>query len=192
MDLSWLADHIPEQPANVSERLLSAINVSEQMVKTVRRIATELRPDILDRLGLSAALEWLLLDFNQRSGVQTHVEITSEEDMQIFDGDQATALFRVVQEALTNVARYAEPENIYLHSDIVDDELVLELSDDGRGFDVEGQMHQNSLGLFGMRERLRQCDGKLQIKSEPGEGTTVVMTMPVVQSAERDDEPDAP
>ncbi|MBW2557900.1 MAG: PAS domain S-box protein [Deltaproteobacteria bacterium] len=152
------------------------IKFTDATIYTVRRIAMELRPGVLDDLGLVAALEWLLGDFQKRTGIRCEW-ISSVEYIEL-DADLSTALFRIVQEALTNVARHsgATEVRVRLHADA--DSSTLEVEDNGRGMEKEKAMSSKSLGLLGMRERALIFGGRILVTGAPRTGTTVTVEIP--------------
>jgi signal transduction histidine kinase len=183
-DLAWLAG----QPGLNDETLSQKVNdISTQvniLINTVRKIATELRPGMLDDLGLAASIEWQAHDFEKRSGIQCNL-ILSEMDADL-DREIALAIFRIFQEALTNILHYAEAKTVKIELKIVDDIIRLEVSDDGRGIKEEEIAGQRSLGLLGMRERTEQLGGKLEIRGEPGLGTTIRVAIPIMKKEGND------
>jgi signal transduction histidine kinase len=153
----------------------------EQMIHAVRRIATELRPSVLDQLGLLDTLEWQMQDFQKRTGVACTCEIESEDcDL---DPQRSTEVFRMVQEALTNVARHAHAHRVDLYASTVADRLIVEIRDDGVGMRPADANGHGSLGLVGMRERAARCGGSVRVESSPGHGTTVRIQVPLGDSA---------
>lgn len=152
------------------------MHLIDETVRTVRRIATELRPGILDDLGLIAALQWQSQEFSKRTGIQCN--FSTELVDQKYNQDLATGIFRIFQESLTNVARHASAAKVLSSLSLEESSLVLVIKDDGIGFkDTERQQLPN-LGLIGMRERATSLKGHLTISSEPGIGTTVKLTTP--------------
>lgn len=156
-----------------------AVAISERIdatVQTVRRISSELRPGVLDRLGLSQGLEWLLDEFERRSGVSTHFTVAGSVDN--VDSDVSTAFFRITQESLTNVSRHAGATEVQAKLEAEGDEVVLTVADDGEGFDLSAAEKKVSLGLLGMRERAARLGGSLEVQSRRGEGTKLRVRMP--------------
>jgi signal transduction histidine kinase/DNA-binding response OmpR family regulator len=149
----------------------------DSVVSSVRRIATELRPALLDDFGLPAAIEWQLQEFEQRSGIRGNLQL-AVSDLPLAP-DAATALFRVFQEALTNVARHAQASQVYVSLQEEDGCAVLDIRDDGRGFQLSELLQGRSLGLIGMRERVQLLAGHLDIIGEPGHGTRVLVRVPI-------------
>ncbi|HWC73953.1 MAG TPA: PAS domain-containing protein [Gemmatimonadales bacterium] len=157
-------------------RLRETAQMVDDLVKTVRRIATELRPPILDQLGLPAAVEWLAQDFTRRTHI-TCAPMLHSIEAAITD-DQATALFRIVQEALTNVSRHADASRVDIELGIEGDCVVLQVNDDGRGITEKAASGPGSLGILGMRERAAALGGVLEVVPRAGGGTRVAAWFP--------------
>jgi PAS domain S-box-containing protein len=151
----------------------------DETVHTVRAIATQLRPGLLDDLGLAAAIEWQAKDFQKRSGISCALTV-SDEDPRV-SRDQATALFRIFQEILTNVVRHAQATKVWAHLGEEHGAIVLEVEDDGVGISPAQLTERRSLGLLGMRERAAAFGGAVEIAGAPGKGTTVMVRMPVLE-----------
>lgn len=154
-------------------------------IQEVRRIATQLRPGVLDQLGLPAAIEWLADDLRTRSGVEVQVELPNRDPR--LSPEAQTQLFRCAQEALTNVVRHASARRVEVAVRSDPDGVRLVVQDDGRGFDPEG-VSGRSLGLVGMRERARLVGGGLRLESVPGRGTRVTVTLPPEEVAPGEEE----
>lgn len=157
---------------------LKAITMQiESTIDTVRRISSELRPGVLDDLGLVAAIEWQGQQFQKRTGLQVHWETVLETaDV---SRDRATAVFRIFQEVLTNVLRHSRAHNIYVKLEQLDNHLELEVVDDGRGITEDEQRNTQSLGILGMKERALLVGGEVRINGASGKGTTVIVTVPL-------------
>jgi len=149
----------------------------DEMVHVVRKISTELRPGILDDLGLPAAIEWQAKDFQKRSAVSCVLNVI-EEDLNL-SREQATAVFRIFQEILTNVARHSKAEKVWVHLDLQDGMVVLEVEDNGVGIAPMTLGEGKALGLLGMHERAAMFGGHVEIAGIPGKGTTVIVRMPL-------------
>lgn len=146
-------------------------------INTVRRISSELRPTILDDLGLVAALEWQAKQFETRTGIHCQLDVSTEEvDL---NREQITAVFRIFQEALTNILRHAQATKIQIRINRENNEFRLEVIDDGRGISEEQKTGVQSLGLIGMRERAHLVGGKIEIIGVPGQGTTLSLRVPI-------------
>jgi signal transduction histidine kinase len=177
MDVTWVARLLTQTRSEVRDRLTRTIQLITDGAQSVRRICSGLRPGVLDDLGLAAAIEWEANEFSSRTGICCNVSVPSED--LALNTDSVTAIFRVFQEALTNVARHAEAHKVIAFLGKQDDSLVLV----GNGF-CESET-TDSLGLLGMRERAQACGGDVQISSCPGNGTTVTMRTPLRTSARR-------
>jgi signal transduction histidine kinase len=143
----------------------------------VRRIATDLRAGMLDDLGLAASIEWQARDFEKRTGIVCTVSV-SAEDLPPARA-QSMALFRIFQEALTNVARHASAQHIEVKLAAALGALTLQVHDDGRGIQAQEITGLHSLGLLGMRERAKRLGGAFDIQGVPGDGTILTVSIPV-------------
>ena len=177
MDISWISKKILGQDGNIKDKIGGILKLLDDAVKTIRRISTELRPSILDDLGLIAAIEWHSQEFETRSGIHTEFESLVEEVS--VPKNIATSLFRIYQESLTNVARHAEASKISSKLQVSNNQLILKIKDNGKGFDVNKIKSKKTLGILGMKERTMMMGGKYEIISEPGNGTTILVTVPV-------------
>jgi PAS domain S-box-containing protein len=168
-------------------RTHSVLKLVDQTIQTVRRIATELRPGILDDLGLVAALEWAAEEFEARTGTKCRLDLPVD-DIEI-DQDRATAMFRIFQETLTNVARHASASQVDVRLAREDGDLSLEVRDNGRGIPEEKLSNSASLGILGMRERAVLLGGELTISGAPGKGTTLRVRIPEAHRTDRGVQP---
>ncbi|MGE5467535.1 MAG: PAS domain S-box protein [Ignavibacteria bacterium] len=175
IDLSWLQGKCPKSEPAVINRLEGAYGLVERTVNAVRRISADLRPPMLDDLGLAAAIEHHVRGFAERTGIACELNMDREE----FDlaNDAATTLFRVVQEALTNAARHSGAKHVTIDIEEAEDGVHLVVADDGRGFDASAA--PPGFGLLGMRERVKMQGGRLAIESAPGAGTRVEAWLPI-------------
>ena len=178
MDLSWLAKRVTEAgdalPQPQSERRTSSMmEMLDNGVRSARQIASELRPGVLDDIGLAAALEWQAKQFESRTGIRCDVTGTSE-DVRL-DREQSTALYRICEELLTNVACHANSSAVHVALTQKDAEVVLTVRDDGKGITSAEACSSNSLGLLGVRERARLASAEFAISGAPGEGTTAIV-----------------
>ena len=180
-----LANQItPEVAQALREKAQTIGRAVDETVQTVRAIATQLRPGLLDDLGLAAAIEWQAADFQKRSGILCAATLP-EEDAPV-SRDQATALFRIFQEILTNVARHAQASKVWVHLGEEHHAIVLEVEDDGVGISPALLKERRSLGLLGMRERAAAFGGAVEINGVPGQGTTVIVRLPVLKNENPD------
>ncbi len=175
MDLAWLAGRLPRRNGQMLKRIRSTRQLADSIIQSIRRISTELRPAVLD-LGLAAAVEWQVQEFQARSGIQCKVRLLTRE---VVASNASTALFRIFQETLTNVARHAKATRAEVVLQKQRDRVVLMIRDNGRGFDQADPSLSKSLGLLGMRERAAILGGQVIIASAPGKGTTVTAWIPL-------------
>jgi signal transduction histidine kinase len=182
MDLSLirkrlLSDGFAEPAAKIQEIELTATRI----IRTVRKIATDLRPGILDELGVVAAIKWMVKNFQNRTGIRCKVAVQGVD--KISDTARATAIFRIAQEALTNVMRHATASQADVSLERKDDTLVLEVRDNGIGIKEGRIFDSKSLGLVGIRERVLLLGGEALISGKTGEGTVVRVTLPMEERA---------
>jgi two-component system sensor histidine kinase UhpB len=167
--------------AETAPLLEDGIALIDQIISQVRNLSLDLRPSMLDDLGLVPALEWYVDMQARRLGVSAHLE-TALGDTRL-PAPLETACFRLVQEALTNVGRHAQAKQVWVVLRLDRNELVLEVRDDGAGFDVSAAWqratHGTSLGLYGMRERVELLGGTIEIQSAPGQGTIIQARLPL-------------
>jgi signal transduction histidine kinase len=177
MDVSSLVRELLGDQKHQSTRASSILKLVDETIQSVRRIATELRPGILDDLGLVATVEWAGEEFEARTGTKCRLDLP-EDDIPI-DQERATAIFRIFQETLTNIARHADATEVKARLDRKDAGLTLEVHDNGKGIPEEKLRSGTSLGILGMRERAMLLGGDLTITGAPGHGTTVRVRIPV-------------
>ncbi|HXK61173.1 MAG TPA: PAS domain-containing protein [Acidobacteriota bacterium] len=176
MELARIVHDCAEMP-HLALRLGSVVEMIGNCLDTVRRISQELRPAILDHLGLPAAVEWHAGEFEKRTGIKCSFE--SDLDQPNFDSETSTALFRIVQEALTNVARHSRATQVAVSLRRSEAGVTVEIRDNGRGIEENALRNSQSLGILGMRERASRLGGSLLIQSRPDlDGTSVRVTLP--------------
>jgi PAS domain S-box-containing protein len=176
MDTIWLRDNAGDAPDKLQPKLADMLSMLDRAVASTRRIAADLRPLMLDDLGLVPAIEWLVSNFNQRSGVATTLK--ADEDLELRE-PYATAVFRIVQESLVNVGKHAAATEVNVSIEQVGDAVELVVQDNGKGFVTSAPRKPQSLGLMGLRERAQLLRGSVSIDSEPGEGTRVSVRIPM-------------
>jgi len=176
LDLSSLIRPLPADQTPQAEKAQSILTLAEQLIQSVRRISLELRPALLDHLGLVAALEWAAGEFEARTGIECRLDLP--EDSLAIDPERATAMFRIFQETLTNVARHANATEVDVRLAREDGDLTLEVRDNGIGVSEEELSARGSLGILGMRERALLLGGEFGINGSPGRGTTVRVRIP--------------
>jgi PAS domain S-box-containing protein len=183
MDLAWLRDRLPEKELVEKANEMSAL--LDQTVASTRRISADLRPLMLDDLGLADAAAWLVDDFAKRSGIRCEIQLAPEGGFAGIDGKVATAVYRALQESLTNIARHAGAKNAWVALSMEDGRLHFEVEDDGRGISPEDLAKTRSLGLKGMRERVAYFGGSLEVSRAPRGGTRLRADVPTQGAAER-------
>lgn len=176
MDISWLARKKDIDAAQRDKKMKEILTFIDGTVNTVRKLSAELRPSILDDLGLVEALEWWSNEFEKRAGITCQFQ-RPEYPVEV-PPKLAVGLFRIYQESLTNVARHANASKVISRLEAEDHQLILKITDDGKGFDTSTIGQKKTLGLLGMRERTLIMGGKYDIKSAPGKGTTVTIAAP--------------
>ncbi len=175
LDLSWLKGKLPDSLPRLREKLAAMERVVDRAGDSLGRAITQLRPPLLDDLGLAAALEWQVREFQQRTGIACRLTVDPEQ-IQVAEESALTA-FRIFQEALTNVARHSGADRVEAHLSERDGRLTLCVEDNGRGFRMK-EIEAAPLGLTGIRERARLLGGRARVESAPGAGTRVVVTIP--------------
>jgi len=181
IDLAWLKPRVADRPV-LADRVQSIIVRIDGAMDTVRRIATDLRPSVLDDLGLVAAVEWQAQEFERRTGIATQLEVQAGQ-LEL-DDRCATTTFRILQETLTNVARHAHATLVKIALQVSAEELMLEVRDNGRGIDKSDLLSSTSLGLIGSRERAIACGGKLVIRGIRNHGTIALLRIPIRSGGE--------
>jgi len=176
MDVLWLRDRLPDTDEPGRGRAAEALALVDTTVEAVRRVAAELRPAILDDIGLAAAIPWQAREFARRSG--TAVTVTGAESIPAIEAGKATAVFRIVQESLTNVARHSAATAVAIDIRADPDWLRLDIRDNGKGFEA-APPDRRPLGILGMQERARAWDGSVAVTPHPDGGTRVRVLMPV-------------
>jgi two-component system sensor histidine kinase UhpB len=186
MDVSWLSHRIPsnkEEEKAFLDKAKAMSDLIDDTIKAVQKISAELRPGLLDDLGLLPAIEWLSQDFQSRTSIHCRTQFDCNEvDL---DPDCATAIFRVSQEALTNIARHSKATRATIKISERNGRLQLTIRDNGRGIKKEDALSPTSLGLLGMRERLRPFGGELLINGVAKRGTTLTADIPMKRKGQR-------
>jgi PAS domain S-box-containing protein len=176
IDLAWLAARAGSEDSAVASKIQGMNSLVAETIRLVRAIAAELRPGVLDDAGLVAAIDWQAEEFEARTAISCRFLSMVPEDS--LDADLSTALFRILQEALTNVARHANATAVEIELRRDDDHAVLVIADNGRGITPRELEDVRSLGLLGMRERALLLGGGVTIVGRRGEGTTVTVNLP--------------
>jgi PAS domain S-box-containing protein len=177
MDLSWLSRRLADNQISLLEKTDAMSHLISKTIQTVKKISTELRPGLLDDLGLSAAIEWQAEEFQKRTGIKCKISMEPKDIT--FDRDRNTAIFRIFQETLTNITRHAGATEVSVSLKQRVGRIELTVRDNGRGITEEELTNPKSFGLIGIRERVKIFGGNNIIKGVPGQGTTVTVRMPV-------------
>lgn len=180
MDTIWLREHATPSDAAVQEKIAQMLAMLDAAVASTRRIAADLRPLVLDDLGLLPAIEWVVQNFTQRTGVPCRLEV--DESLEL-DEPYATGIFRIVQESLQNVAKHAGATEVRVELQPRHDHLLLRVQDNGVGFRPADPRKPQSLGLVGLRERAHLMQGQLRVDSSPGAGTRIEARIPLRKAA---------
>lgn len=178
MDVSWLEKRLTDQPG-LRCKCHGMRGLIDNAVDNVGRIITDLRPSILDHQGLWATLEWQVQDFIESSELKCQWSIDIDPDLPAPQDALATAIFRIFQEMLSNVARHAQATEVLIRVRATPGDLTLLVKDNGRGAPSSAFERPDAYGVMGMRERAGHHGGWLQISSEPGQGTRVILSMPI-------------
>jgi PAS domain S-box-containing protein len=182
LDLSLIRKRLVSKGlSEKSAKLYEIERTINRIIRMVRRISTELRPGILDELGVIAAIEWMAKDFQRRTGIGCTVTIRAVDT--ISDPIRATAIFRIVQEGLTNVMRHAAASKVNVILERRGDTLIVEVRDNGSGIPEGRKFGSKSLGLVGIRERVLMLGGETVILGKPGEGTLLRVSLPLGNGA---------
>ena len=187
MDISWLKSRLPPGLKPLHVKAGQMTKLADTTIESVRRISTELRPGLLDDLGLAAAIEWQAEDFQNRSGIACEA-VLGADDLEM-DRDLATALFRIFQETLTNTARHSGATRVGVRLERLGERIILTVTDNGRGITQKQIDDGRSFGIIGMRERAHLWGGELSIAGSREEGTTVRVSIPLTRPAPEGDRP---
>lgn len=177
LDVSWLKGKIPEQEKAAVKKAEKTIVLVHNAIKSVQRIISELRPGLLNDLGLIAAMEWQLKKFEARTGINADMTIDPEEPE--LNDALSTTIFRIFQETLTNITRHSQATHIEVRLNKKDGRIELIVKDNGIGITEDQIAHRNSFGLMGMVERAHTVGGKIKISGNPEKGTMVAVSVPV-------------
>jgi PAS domain S-box-containing protein len=174
IDIVWMKQNLSAPTSELADKLTEMQLLVDGRGAATRRISSDLRPLILDDLGLAAAAEWLVQNFKQRTGV--HCELAIAPGLEVGE-PRATGVFRVLQESLTNIARHAQATQVEVNLELEDGKVVLTVEDNGRGFDATAPRKAGSFGLLGIRERAALLGGEMTVQAAPGQGTRVELRL---------------
>jgi signal transduction histidine kinase len=178
IDLSWLKKRIPPQHDDLIEKTAVMDDLINDVIFTVRRLSSMLRPGILDDLGLSAAIEWQASEFMKRTGIRCIVGVNEIPGLA---EEKAVALFRILQESLTNIIKHAEADEVKIFLGPKGKCLEMRISDNGKGIDAETMKIKGSYGIIGMKERVKALNGEIDI-SGSSSGTTIKVAIPLMEN----------
>jgi len=176
MDLSWL-DKKHKGNKSLEERTKSMLSLVDSTIQTVKRISSELRPGVLDHLGLAAAIEWQAKEFEKHTAISCDVSV--DPDDIVLNRQHSTTIFRIFQEALTNVARHAKATKVRISLLEKDDGIVLHVEDNGKGITKKQMNNPQSFGLIGIQERVHFLNGEIRIKGTRNKGTSLIVHIPL-------------
>lgn len=177
MDTAFLVQKLRKEESRLRAKAESALSLVDDLIRSLRRLSTELRPSTLDALGLAAAMEWQAREFESHSGIPCKLHLPEKE--LALDPERSTAIFRIFQEGLTNVARHARATSVQTDLVFREGVLTLVIHDNGKGFDTSRVERRETMGLLGMKERTHILGGDLKLVSVPGKGTTVTVQIPI-------------
>lgn len=186
LDLSWIGRRLQLDQAALQQKVQSMAKVIDSTMETVHRLSSELRPGILDDLGLAEAIEWQAEEFQNRTGITCEVQLDCEQIQ--LTKEQSTAIFRIYQETLTNIARHASAQTVLVTLEVSDGNLTLMVGDDGRGITQEQISRPDAYGIMGIRERVLALGGEVTFEGSPAGGTKVVVIIPFMNEAMEHDQ----
>jgi PAS domain S-box-containing protein len=176
MDVVWIDKKIPEETTAIKSKLKNIIGLLDGSNQSVRRILSELRPVILDEHGLLEAIEWLTRQFTETTGIP--VKFTTTEKFFKVPEQIANCIFRIYQEAFTNITRYAQAKKVSSSMGIIEENIILVIEDDGIGFDTGSLQNKKSFGILGMKERVHSLAGKFELVSSHRKGSKIIVSLP--------------
>ncbi|MFH0916955.1 MAG: histidine kinase [bacterium] len=183
IDLSWLTKRLPQDQESLLGKAESMYELVGAAIERVKKISAELRPGVLDDLGLADAIQWQTQEFSKLTGIK--VKFSASPEDAILDRDRSTAVFRICQEALTNVVRHADATRVTVSLKKGARRVSLRISDNGKGIEESQILHPRAFGLIGMRERTRPWGGEVKISGTPGKGTVVAVSIPLGKAGEK-------
>jgi PAS domain S-box-containing protein len=177
MDISSLQNKSNVEPSELTDRTDKMLELVNSSIQTVKRIATELRPGILDDLGLFSAVEWQVEEFQNRTKINCQLDLEGEIDL--IDDEVSIAVFRIFQETLTNITRHSHATHTEVKILCSGNDLIMDVEDNGKGISIEELNSSMSLGIIGMRERVNILRGEFEVSGDPGKGTKVHVKIPL-------------
>jgi signal transduction histidine kinase len=177
MDVAWIDKKTSEETIDIKKKLKNIIGLLDGSNQSIRRILSELRPRMLDDDGLLEAIKWMSRQLTETAGIPVDF-VTTETDIQLSE-QIATCIFRVCQEAFTNISRYSLAKRVFISVKMVEENIILIIKDDGIGFDTASVQNKKSFGILGMKERVLSLGGRLDLLSSPGKGTKITAMIPL-------------
>jgi signal transduction histidine kinase len=177
MDIAWLMKKTGMDNPDIKNKFADTLSLVDKTVRSIRRIATELRPSVIDDLGLNASLEWQVAEFGKR--MDSEIEYENSFDDTNINPDISIGLFRILQESLTNIAKHSDAKNIKINIGQIHDTVQLTVEDDGIGFDTKAKKDQLTFGLIGIKERTSMLHGECTVFSKPATGTKIEVIIPL-------------
>ncbi len=175
-DLDWLSKKVTTEPMH--DRIRSLYELTGEAIETAQKVSTNIRPNVLDDLGLYSAIEQIICEFEQRTNIQCHLT-SSAINTPKFDKSRETSIFRIIQEVFTNITRHAQATIVYVELNEVDNEIIIEIKDNGIGITKEQLLNPKSFGIVGMKERAKQLGGQLVIQKTLSQGTAITLQIPI-------------
>jgi len=185
MDISWLSHHLTDDKKQIENKLDALSGRIDTTIHTVQRLSSELRPGMLDDLGVSAAIEWQANQIRDRTNITFDI-VSMPEDITL-DATSSITFFRIFQETLTNIVRHSEATHVEVNLNQDEKNTTMTVSDNGKGISRQQVSDPTSLGLIGMRERVSNIDGLFKLSSESGKGTTIFISIPTSPKPSRED-----
>ncbi|MBY0484330.1 response regulator [Nitrosomonas sp.] len=176
MDLDWLSKKISADPMH--ERIRSLYQLTGEAIETARRVSINLRPNVLDNLGLYGAIEWQIREFEQRTNIRCELESTIS-NLSLSNKHFETSIFRVIQEVFINIVRHSQATRVDIELSEDEDDILITIKDNGVGITESQMLNPESFGIIGMNERTQQIGGKLEISGVPSQGSVVTLKIPL-------------
>jgi signal transduction histidine kinase len=176
LELGLMEDQFPADQKNLRKESRSLTKLVDSAIRSVQKISSDLRPTLLDNLGIGAAVDWQTKEFQKRTKINCEVKIDPPEIK--LDQERTTALFRILQEALTNIVRHAYATNVRVSLVLGEHAVTLRVQDNGIGITPQHLADARSFGLMGMRERVHPWGGNVDIRGETGKGTEIIVNIP--------------
>lgn len=178
MDLDWLSKKISAEPMH--ERIISLYRLTGEAIETARRVSVNLRPNVLDHLGLYGAIEWLIREFEQRTNIKCSLE-SMVPNFSFIDKHHETSIFRIIQEAFINITRHSNATKVDVELLEDNDSLAIIIKDNGVGITESQMLNPGSFGIIGMNERMQQLGGKFEVHGSPSKGSQVMLKIPLTE-----------